>query len=197
MKKQITLIFSLLLSVLFASAQDIQLYVSPSGDDSAEGTAEQPLQSIGHALELVGDNSTAHIFMASGMYIEYQTLDLHSNLVIEGGLNESTWLPDSNGTTEIFINTVEFVGDYSQKIGFRSDNDTNWTLRRLNITVASATASDRASSGKGATVYVIHISGSATGNEIVDCSLVATPVYSRCCPCRSLAGRCGGGDGSR
>ena len=65
MKKQITLIFSLLFFVLMASAQDIQLYVSPSGNDSLAGTAEQPLLTIGHALDLVGDSTSAHIFVAS------------------------------------------------------------------------------------------------------------------------------------
>ena len=172
MKRFLLLTFFCALAIA-AVAQDIHLYVSPSGDDTAEGTPEQPVRTLSRALEILGDSTAAHIFMASGSYTESHTLELCSNLTIEGGLNDSTWTVDSNGSTDLYINTVEFVGDYSQKIGFRSDNDTNWTLQRLNITVASATDADRASSGKGATIYVLHISGNASGNRVLDCHLTA------------------------
>lgn len=172
MKRFLLLTFFCALAIA-ATAQDIRLYVSPSGDDTAAGTPEQPVRTLGRALELAGDTTAAHIYMACGSYTESHTLELCSNLTIEGGLNDSTWTADSNGSTNLYIDAVEFVGDHSQKIGFRSDNDNNWTLQRLNVTVASATDADRASSGKGATVYVIHISGSASGNRVLDCHLVA------------------------
>lgn len=169
MRRVLLLLFITLGAVVGSRAQN--LYVSPSGNDAAEGTATSPLRTIGRALSLANDSAT-HIFVAEGNYTENATLELHSNLVVEGGLNDSTWQMGSNATF-LTINTIEYVGNYSHKIGLRSENDTNWLLLRMNITVAAATDADRAASGKGATVYVIHVSGNAAGNRIVDCQLTA------------------------
>ena len=145
--KRFFLVFSLLFLTLAGPAQELNLYVSPAGDDAAEGSSAAPLRSIARALELANDSAT-HIFVAGGDYSENHTLELRSNLTIEGGLNDSTWRPGTSPTL-LTINTVEQVNDYAHKIGLRSDNDTNWLLQRLTVTVASATDADRAPSGKG------------------------------------------------
>lgn len=171
MRRVYLLIMFLVALTVTSQAQELNLYVSPLGNDAAEGSSSAPLRTVGRALELANDSAT-HIFVAGGSYTESHTLELRSNLTIEGSLNDSTWQPGSE-SSNILINTVEYVDDYSHKIGFRSDNDTNWLLKGINITVAAATDADRASSGKGATVYALHISGSAGGNQILDCELTA------------------------
>lgn len=167
MKKQLTLFAAFIFAIITANAQQ-QIYVSTQGDDTADGTVTAPVRSLSHALTLADENGS-YIRIASGNYTENQTLELRSNLTIEGGLDAETWQEDGNATV-IFINSVEFVSDYSQKIGFRSVNDTSWTLKRLNVSVAAATTADRATSGKGATVYGLFIEGNAGNNRIEDCN---------------------------
>ncbi|MBP5557304.1 MAG: DUF1565 domain-containing protein, partial [Bacteroidales bacterium] len=152
-----------------AFAQQI-LYVAPQGDDAADGSATAPLRTIARALALADDNGTV-IRVASGSYAESQTLDLRSNLTIEGGLDATTWQPDGLATT-ITVDALQSVLDYNQKIAFRSMGVNHWTLIRLRMAVASATAADRAYSGKGASTYVLLINGDADGNQLIDCELL-------------------------
>ncbi len=173
MNKIVTLFLCFVVTLTMATAQNLTIYVSPTGDDAADGSNATPLQTIGRALEMANGNDTiTRIKIASGVYNESHTLELRSNLTIEGGLSSLTWYPNG-GTTELTINTVETFGDCNHKIGLRSDNDTNWMLKRLSITVAAATDTDQSGSGKGASVYVLHISGSSIGTQIVDCQFTA------------------------
>ncbi|MBO4646311.1 MAG: DUF1565 domain-containing protein, partial [Bacteroidales bacterium] len=168
MKRNFTLI-TLFMSMIFAlHAQVQEIYVSPQGDDNADGSALTPVRTLSHALQISGDDGTI-IRMSSGNYNEAGPLELRSNLTIEGGFDGS-WQPDSVGT-HITVQHIEYVGDYSQKIGLRSDNDTNWTLRRLSLAVLSATEAERSSSGKGATVYALYIAGNSSGNKLEECHL--------------------------
>ncbi|MCR5114607.1 MAG: DUF1565 domain-containing protein, partial [Bacteroidales bacterium] len=170
MNKRFTTFLMLILAVLTATAQEHAIYVKPQGDDNADGSMAAPVRTLSRALAMV-DDSTTHIYMAAGTYTESQTLELRSNLTIEGGYDGNTWQVGTS-PTNLSVSSIEYVSDYSHKMAFRSASDTNWTLRRLTIVVPSATDAERSSSGKGATVYGIHVSGASTGNRVVDCQIV-------------------------
>ncbi|MBR1992422.1 MAG: hypothetical protein IJ986_09135, partial [Bacteroidales bacterium] len=165
--KKIFLLFVICVLVMALPAQT-NIYVSPAGNDSDSGSASAPVRTLSRALMLADTNST-HIFLAAGNYSEIQSVNLVSNVLIDGGYNAASWTKDSTAVTTLTINTIEFIGDYSQKIGLRSDNDTNWTLQDLVISIPSATAAERAPSGKGASVYGLHIAGNSADTRISNC----------------------------
>lgn len=84
MKKVSFLFFVMFCSVLPLWAQR-EIYVSVQGDDAAEGTAVAPVRTIAHALELADDSGSV-IRIAYGSYTETVTLELRSNLTMEGGI---------------------------------------------------------------------------------------------------------------
>ena len=168
--KKVNWIMLLLMCLTGSLFAQQNLYVSTQGDDAADGSASAPLRTIARALALADDNGTV-IRVASGNYAESQTLDLRSNLTIEGGLDATTWHPDGLATT-ITVDALQSVLDYNQKIAFRSMGANHWTLIRLRMAVTSATAADRAYSGKGASTYVLLINGDADDNQLIDCELL-------------------------
>lgn len=170
MRKIFTLLVAVLCTLTIVNAQT-NLWVSPLGDDFADGSNATPVRTIARAIALADDNGT-HIFVATGNYTETQILELRSNLTIEGGFDADTWQPTLLPSI-ITVDAMESMGDYNQKIAFRSIDDTNWTLANLQIAVASATAADRATSGKGATVYCLYITGASNANQLINCQLFA------------------------
>ena len=90
-----------------------KIYVSPSGQDSADGTLEAPLQSLGKALSLAKEGST--VYMRGGTYRERVRVSVSGREgspvtitacpgeipVLDGG-NGSGWSQDWNGFALVF-----------------------------------------------------------------------------------------------
>lgn len=173
MQKVLVCFFSLFFFFYVSTLQaQGTLYVSTTGNDGNSGTSSAPLKSVYQALvKAATDMSIENIYVASGTYNEISILELRSNLRIEGSFNAGTWSKSASPTT-ININSIETVDNaVKHKMGFRSTNDTNWILQDLVITLPSATAGERASSGRGASVYGIYITGKASGNQLINCSI--------------------------
>lgn len=152
------------------------VYVAPPplGNDANDGSATTPFASLQQALAFASSDSATRIIMAVGTYQETQILELKSNITIDGGYtpsDTSDWTK-SGGTSTIQVNSLEYIGDYSHKIGFRSVADSNWTIRDITLNIPSATTADRAPSGKGATVYGIYMMGTTAGNRMENCNIV-------------------------
>ncbi len=68
------------------------VYVSPSGNDYAEGSRVQPVQSLGRALELAGSSSRKTILAAAGDYVLNAPVEVNGDVSIIGGMDPSTWV---------------------------------------------------------------------------------------------------------
>jgi hypothetical protein len=68
------------------------VYVSPSGNDYAEGSRAQPVQSLGRALDLAGSSSRKTILAAMGQYALNAPIEVHGDVAIIGGMDPSTWI---------------------------------------------------------------------------------------------------------
>lgn len=154
------------------------IYVSPSGtDNTACGGPATPCRTLTNtngALAKVS-GATNYIRMANGSYTEPGTIEMSSNLIIEGRYVQtgSVWTKSSNtsSTTSITCQgTQNISADVEHVMGVRSDNDNNWKLIDLNITTISATG--QTSSGNGKSNYTIWINGSS-GYEIVRCDITS------------------------
>ena len=78
--RKIILAGLLLLSVCGISANDVTFYVSPKGNDSAEGTLSHPLKSIQTALERIKETNSpqsAEIILRAGTYEQTATIEIN------------------------------------------------------------------------------------------------------------------------
>jgi hypothetical protein len=67
------------------------LYVSPMGNDNAQGCSTSPLRTIGKALSLAFDHSIVQINVCAGDFPEQLTIG--SSVTIDGSLDCATWAP--------------------------------------------------------------------------------------------------------
>ena len=65
------------------SADGDTFYVSPTGNDTNDGSQSNPLQSIGRALNLANSRNQSQIYILPGVYEEYD-LEILSNMDITG-----------------------------------------------------------------------------------------------------------------
>src|SRR5207247_10457652 len=65
------------------------IYVSPTGDDAANGTQAAPLKTIGAALALADISGTSRVNVAQGTYLE--NVQLRSGISLYGGYDPATW----------------------------------------------------------------------------------------------------------
>ncbi len=171
--KQFLLITFMMLSV-FGQAQNI-VYVSSNGSNSNSGTWNAPVQTISHALSLANGINTTHIRIAAGVY-ETTTIELKSHVILDGcwifDANDGTWTKNTSDSSVIYIDALETDIEANRKVGFRSENKTDWYLQDIIIDVAGANdAVDRNASGKGTSVYGVYISGNASNTHIIACTI--------------------------
>lgn len=150
-----------------------RIYVAPEpiGSDENVGTATGPVATLKRALTFANPDSAYHILLAAGTYQEQGEIRLMSNIIIDGSYtpsDSSDWVKTADSSI-IIVNSIEYLGDWSQKIGFRSMSDTNWLLKDIVIQIPSATIHERATSGKGASVYGMYITGNNTNNRLENC----------------------------
>src|ERR1044071_6083487 len=68
------------------------IFVSPAGFDTAQGTRDSPLQTIGAALALAGSSGKTRVNVAAGTYAE--NVELRSGISLYGGYDPATWTRD-------------------------------------------------------------------------------------------------------
>ncbi len=180
MNKLNCIIFSIILSIGFLSthAQSTIIYVSTDGDNNNSGAWNAPVETISHAISLADGNDLTYIRIATGRYDESNIIELKSNIILEGcwtfNPSDSLWTKKFNDSTVVYIDGFEYGNGANHKIGIRSNNATNWTLQNLTVYVQGADNeyfSDRAVSGKGTSIYGLHISGNSENTHIIECTI--------------------------
>jgi hypothetical protein len=115
-----------------------KIYVSPTGDSSALGTATDPTN-LGEALRRSTCNNTL-IKMAIGTYTIDHQLDLKSYTIIEGGFDPANnWRKSSQqGATTIHRTALDPLGvpNAYHLIAFNAQNAVGFRLQDLTITTA-------------------------------------------------------------
>ncbi len=148
------------------------VYVSPSGSDSpaAGGGPTSPYATLSYALANRGVRN--HIKMKNGPYTEGNILELQSDVIIEGGYEETggIWTKSSTSSTVITCNGTEvFDNNVAHRMGFRSDADNNWKLIDLDIRTNPIT-NTYTTNHSGYSNYALYIMGSS-GYEVIRCNI--------------------------
>jgi hypothetical protein len=100
-------------------------FVSQNGDDGNSGTHPQdPLSSIGRALDLATDGDTVYIY--AGVYSETMPLVVPVGVAVKGaGIRSVTVQPDSDVTVDVFLLNGESTVEDLTVTGFEYDVGTN------------------------------------------------------------------------
>jgi PKD repeat protein len=152
MLRNLLLLLVFLLQSVFLLAQECGvIYVSPTGAGSgAAGTKANPA-SLDYGLTLVSP-ANKKIRMAEGDYPITQPLQMLSDLTIEGGFDETTWIKSNRNITRILRDNSNIQAVPPALIGINCVNISNFRLMELRLEVEDAT-------GNGVSVYGIYISG--------------------------------------
>lgn len=100
-------------------------YVALNGDDGNSGTHQNdPLSSIGRALDLASAGDTVYIY--PGTYSESLPLTVPAGVTVKGsGIRSVTIQPDSDLTVDVFLLNGETTVEDLTISGFRYDSGTN------------------------------------------------------------------------
>ncbi len=104
-------------------------YVSPTGSDSDDGSAEHPFGSLGYAIEYAADHEIPQIKLAEGSYTG--DFDLAPGVNVSGGHDSGTWTPIENGLSLIAL---------SSRPVSATGIDSTTTIANIAVTAAAATA---------------------------------------------------------
>lgn len=112
--KRIVLACFLFFSVCGFSANVTTIYVSPKGNDSAEGTLEHPVKSIKTALDRIKETNSfqaAEIILRAGLYEQTATIEINrDNILIRSYQDEEVVI---SGGTQISGKHLKSVKDRS------------------------------------------------------------------------------------
>src|SRR2546422_745180 len=104
------------------------IYVSPAGDDAANGTRAAPLKTIGAALSLAEISGKNRVNVAQGTYPE--NVQLRSGISVYGGYDVATW----TRAPATFITTIgPPPGPSSSAVAVQGDNVTGVTIDGFTI----------------------------------------------------------------
>lgn len=127
------------------------IYVAPNGASSGTAGTKATPASFTYGLTLVDVNNKI-MRMAEGDYTLSNTLDMPSNLTIEGGFNASTWVKSNTNITKIIKDAQNPLTNPERVVGINCVGKSNFRLLDLTLEVADA-------SGYGISVYGIYLSG--------------------------------------
>ena len=68
---------------LVESLPRVQLYVAVFGDDEGPGTKQQPLRTLGRAMELARDLEASQIGLKADVYVKSGAYWIHSRLLMK------------------------------------------------------------------------------------------------------------------
>src|SRR5207253_3790659 len=128
------------------------IYVSPTGDDAANGTRAAPLKTIGAALALAGSSGKNRVNVAQGTYPE--NVQLRSGISLFGGYEAATW----TRVPATFVTTIG-PGPSTAAVAVQGDNVTGVTIDGFTIRSGDAMGSRESAYGIVLTGSVATISG--------------------------------------
>lgn len=150
---RISFLLTLLLAVFSSTfAQECGIiYVSPTGATSgAAGTRDTPAE-LQYAFTLV-DPANNHLRIAHGVYELTATLDIPSDIVIEGGFEEGTWYKTNADTTIFHRDASNYDVANKALVGVRALGQTDFRFQDITLKVDEAP-------DNGVSIYGIYISG--------------------------------------
>ncbi|MCB9186248.1 MAG: PKD domain-containing protein [Flavobacteriales bacterium] len=135
-----------------AEAQECGIiYVAPNGATSGTtGTRDNPAELM-HAFTLVNPANN-HMRLAHGVYELTETLDIPSDLVIEGGFNESNWFKTNADSTIFHRNASNYDQVNKALIGLKAQNQSNFRIQDITLKVDDAP-------DNGVSVYGMYLEG--------------------------------------
>src|SRR5216117_3863304 len=102
------------------------IYVSPAGDDAANGTRAAPLKTIGAALALAASSGKNRVNVAEGTYPE--NVQLRAGVSLYGGYDAATW----TRAPATFVTTIA-PGPSTPAVAVQGDNVTGVTIDGFTI----------------------------------------------------------------
>ncbi len=127
------------------------IYVSPTGATSGTtGTRDNPAELL-HAFTLV-DPANNHLRLAHGVYELTETLEIPSDIVIEGGFVEGTWYKTNADSTILHRDASNHDATNMALVALKSENQSNFRVQDITIKVDDAP-------GNGVTVYGMYLGG--------------------------------------
>lgn len=127
------------------------IYVSPTGATSGvAGTRDTPAE-LQYAFTLV-DPTNNHMRLAHGVYELTETLDIPSDLVVEGGFEAGTWIKTNADTTIFHRDASNYDVVNKALIGVRMENRSNFRFQDITLKVDDAP-------GDGVSIYGVYIAG--------------------------------------
>lgn len=127
------------------------IYVSPTGATSGvTGTRDNPAELL-HGLSLVSPANN-HVRLAHGLYQLTETLQIPSDVVVEGGFEQSTWYKTNADSTIFHRNASNYDVANRALIGISIINQSNFRLQDITLKIDDAP-------GKGVSIYGIYVSG--------------------------------------
>jgi len=142
----------LLLTMLTGFAQECGIiYVTPNGASSgAAGTRSNPA-SLAHAFTLV-NAANNHMRLSHGVYPLGSTLNIPSDVTIEGGFIPSTWYKSNSDSTIFNRDASNYNNANKALVGISIVNQSNFRIQDIVVKVANAPLT-------GFSVYGIYLSG--------------------------------------
>src|SRR5207249_8491889 len=128
------------------------IYVSPAGDDAANGTRAAPLKTIGAALALAGTSGKNRVNVAEGTYPE--NVQLRAGVSLYGGYDAATWTREP----ATLVTTIG-PGPSTSAVAVQGDNVTGVTIDGFTIRSGDATLPRESAYGMVLTNSVATISG--------------------------------------
>ena len=127
------------------------IYVSPSGATSGvTGTKDNPAE-LQHAFTLV-DPANNHLRLAHGVYELTETLSIPSDLVFEGGFEESSWYKTNSDSTILHRDASNYDVANKALIGISAVGQSNFRIQDITLKVDDAP-------DNGVSIYGIYIAG--------------------------------------
>ncbi|MBL4735653.1 MAG: T9SS type A sorting domain-containing protein [Flavobacteriales bacterium] len=140
------------------------IYITPTGASSGvSGTKLNPANLL-YGLTLA-DSVNSQLHIASGFYSLSTTLNMASDVTMEGGFNDTSWVKTNAVPTVIFRDSSNISTSPNRLIAISCIGVSNFRLQDLTISVANAV-------GDGVTTYGLYLD-SCSGYSITRCDIIA------------------------
>ncbi len=149
MMKFVYFITSLTFFTIFSYSQNCDvIYVTPNGSAGAGAGTQTNPASLNHAFTIAGPN--AQIWLSGGDYNISNTINMQSNLTLEGGFDPVTWEKTNTQVTRIIRNNQNIATNPNRLVAISCVNANLFNIQDIKIEVENAV-------GDGVTVYGIYL----------------------------------------